>query len=143
MKRSDETVSMNVQIACTAEALWQALVDPVHMRQWYFTEIPDFKAEQGFRTEFLVQTDERDFLHQWQVTEVEPGRRIAYRWRYEGYPGAALSVFEISTAGNYSVLQLSFPVEEDFPDEIPEFQRDACLGGWQYLTGQLKSYLES
>ncbi len=30
----------------------------------------------------------------------------------------------------------------DFPDDVPEFERESCLGGRQYFIGQaLKAYL--
>lgn len=143
MKKSEEMVRIEKDFACSSTELWQALVEPARMRHWFFADIPDFRPEPGFYVEFMVDAGERQFLHQWEVTEVEPGTKIAYRWRYEGYAGAALSVFEVSGDGNSSSLQLSFPVEEDFPDEVPEFARDACLGGWEYFTGELKSYLEA
>jgi hypothetical protein len=34
-------------------------------------------------------------------------------------------------------------VRETFPDDIPEFRRDSCIGGWEYLIQKsLKEYLE-
>ena len=143
MKKSEQTIVIEKKYACSRNALWQALVDPAKMRQWFFPDIPDFRAETGFCTEFMVDAGERQFLHQWEVTEVVPGEKIAYRWRYAGYDGAAQSVFELSGDNNSCTLRLGFPVEEDFPDEIPEFTREACLGGWEYFTGELASFLEA
>ncbi len=42
------------------------------MRKWYFENIPAFKPEVGFETQFNVQSEERNFLHKWKVTEVQP-----------------------------------------------------------------------
>ena len=143
MKQSEPTVVIDKEFSCSRHALWQALVDPGKMRQWFFPDIPDFRAEVGFSIEFMVDAGDRQFLHQWEVTEAIPDEKIAYRWRYAGYAGAALSVFEISGNGSKSLLRLSFPVEEDFPEEIPEFTREACLGGWEYFTGELAGFLEA
>ena len=144
MKRSDELVVVEQTFQCSRLALWQALTDTNRMRQWFFKEIPEFKAEKGFTTEFMIDAGERQFLHQWEVTEVVPEKKIAYRWRYQGYPGAALSVFELSGDANTANLRISFPVEEDFPDDIPEFKRDSCVGGWDYfIKQQLTNYLDA
>lgn len=143
MKKSEELVRIEEEFACASTDLWAAIVEPERMRQWFFADIPDFRPEPGFYTEFMVDAGERQFLHQWEVTEVELGTRIAYRWRYAGYAGAAQSVFEVSGDAQHSKLRLSFPVEEDFPDDIPEFERAACVGGWEYFTGELKRYLET
>lgn len=143
MKKSEQIVVIEKQFACSCDALWQALVEPEKMRQWFFPDIPDFRAETGYSTEFMVDAGERQFLHQWEVTEVVSGEKIAYRWRYAGYEGAALSVFEIAGDQNSCSLRLSFPIEEDFQDGIPEFTREACLGGWEYFTGELASYLKA
>ncbi len=143
MKKSEPPVQIEKHFRCASADLWQALVDPQQMTQWFFADIPDFKPEPGFYTEFMVDAGERQFLHQWEVTEVDHGKMIAYRWRYAGYPGAALSVFEVSGDEQSSSLRLSFPVEEDFPDDVPEFTREACLGGWVYFTGELQRFLEA
>lgn len=144
MKTTDAVVVVEAELPASLPGLWQALTDPVEMRQWYFSEIPDFQARVGFTTEFMVDAGERQFLHQWQVTAVERLSRLIYRWRYDGYTGAGLSVFELSAAAgaaDASHLRLSFVVEQDFSADIPEFTRDACLGGWQYFITELGRYL--
>lgn len=65
------------------------------MRQWYFKNIPSFKPEVGFETRFNVQSQDRNFHHIWKVVEVVPLKKIAYNWKYEGYPGNSLAVFEL------------------------------------------------
>ncbi len=142
MKTTEEPVIIEEAIGCSRLALWDALVNRDEMVQWFFADIPEFKPEVGFYTEFTVDTGEKEFLHQWEVTEVDPGEKIAYRWRYAGYPGAAQSVFEVSGDFETSRLRLSFVLEEDFPDDVPEFTRDACVGGWTYFIGELKNYFE-
>ncbi|MCI5107318.1 MAG: SRPBCC domain-containing protein [Pseudomonadales bacterium] len=142
MKINEEPVLVNVEFDAPIEKVWAALVEPEQMRQWFFDNIPDFKPEPGFKTEFMVDTGERKFLHQWEVTEALVPVKIAYRWQYEGYAGSAQSVFELQEKGDKCSLKISFPVEEDFADDVREFEREACIGGWQYFMGQLESYLK-
>ena len=52
------------------------------MRKWYFENIPSFKPEVGFKTQFNVQSQHRNFLHIWKVTEVVPKKMITYNWKY-------------------------------------------------------------
>ena len=141
MKRSDPVVVVERCFECSKEALWQAISDPSRMRQWFFPDIVDFRPEPGFTTEFMVDAGERQFMHQWEVTDVEHGRVLAYRWRYLGYEGAARSVFELDGDESSCALRISFPVDEDFEAEIPEFEREACMGGWTYFIGALGDYL--
>jgi hypothetical protein len=38
---------------------------------------------------------------------------------------------------------LTVEVLEDFPDDIPEFRRESCIGGWNYfINHRLKEYLD-
>ena len=141
MNTSEPDVVVAADLPCSREQLWLALTEPDQMRAWFFNSIPDFKAQAGFATEFMVDAGERQFLHQWQVTEVAPAQKLVYRWRYGGYAGVGRSVFELSGDGASSHLRITFVVEEDFAADIPEFERDACLGGWQYFIAELGRYL--
>lgn len=144
MKTSDEPIIVEETYRAPVEQVWNALTDVTEMRRWYFDNIPEFKPEAGFETEFIVKSDERTFSHRWKVTEVEPFKSIKYSWEFEGYPGRSTSVFELSEAEGLTKLKLTVEVYEDFPDDIPEFKRESCIGGWKYfLKGNLKRYLEA
>ena len=122
--------------------MWQALTDPAQMRQWYFDNIPDFKPETGFNTEFPVRSEERTFTHQWTVTKVVPLRELRYRWSYREYPGEAKVEFHLEPQGTDTRLTLRFGGLETFPSDIPEFTSEACHGGWMYfINEQLPAYL--
>lgn len=142
MNTADEPIIIEQVFSCSAEELWSALTEPAQMRQWYFDSIPDFHPEKGFTTEFLVDAGEREFLHQWEITEAHEPHRLAYRWRYAGYDGAGISLFEVSADERGAFLRLSFTVEEDFNDGVPEFTRESCAAGWEYfITDSLLNYL--
>ena len=117
----------------STDKLWAALTDVHRMRQWFFPNIPDFKPEKGFATQFEVQSGHRDFLHQWKVTEVKPREKLILSWTYDGYQGQSRVTFEILPEGNQVRLRLIHQGWENFPQDIPEFRRESCLEGWQYL----------
>ena len=143
MKTTDPPVTVTEIFLTSSKKVWGALTDPDEMVQWFFENIPDFKAEVGFKTEFPVVSEGRTFTHTWTVLEVVPGKKITYNWTYPEYPGDANVTFELTAIPEGAQLDFSMEILEDFPDEIPEFRRESCEAGWDYfLRGQLKNYLE-
>ena len=72
-------------------------------------------------------------------------KRISYEWTFDEWEGKSVSQFDIEEdeSGNVE-LKMTVSVLEDFDNSIPEFQRNSCIGGWNYFLGQeLKNYLES
>ena len=124
--------------------VWEALTNREKMVEWYFDNIPDFKAELDFYTEFNVHNEGRDFLHQWTVREVVPEKLISYDWKFKEYEGLGLVRFELFDESAGTMLKLSNYGIETFPSEIPEFTRESCQGGWEYfINGRLKAYFDS
>lgn len=124
--------------------VWNAITSLQQMKQWYFSNIPSFEATKGFKTNFIVQNEDRIFPHYWKVTEVIPSKKIAYEWTFKGYQGKGLSEFELFEDGDMTLLKLTFTVLEKFPDTIPEFKRQSGLDGWNYyIKGTLKDYMDS
>ena len=70
--------------------VWKAVTDKDQMRQWFFETMIDFEPEVGFATQFTVRSEDRDYPHEWKVTDVVSEKRIAYEWRYGGFPGTSL-----------------------------------------------------
>lgn len=123
--------------------VWQVITNIADMRYWFFDNIPDFKPELGFKTKFNVSSGERNFLHQWQITEVEPLKKIVYDWSYAQYPGRGVVVFELFENMSKTQLRVTSYGMESFPQDIPEFTRASCIGGWNYFIKQnLKEYLD-
>lgn len=127
----------------SVEVVWKAITEKDQMVQWFFNNIPDFKAEIGFKTQFLVENEGRKFTHQWEIIEVVPGKRIGYSWKYKEYPGEAKVYFNISKEDDLTKLKLTNLGLETFPQDIPEFKRESCEGGWNYFINQLHSHLNS
>jgi uncharacterized protein YndB with AHSA1/START domain len=142
MRKSDEPVIVEQTFAAPPDIVWNAITEIDQMRQWYFENIPAFEPEVGFETQFNVQSESRNFLHMWRVTEVVPGKRITYTWKFAEYPGDSFVVWELFEQDDGTKLRLTVVIEEDFPEEMPEFKRESCLEGWEYFIGKsLKEYL--
>ena len=142
MKVSEGPIQLEYDFNTTAEKLWSALVEVDQMKQWYFDNIPDFKAKVGFVTSFPVQSGNRTFTHVWEIREVTIQKSITYTWRYKEYSGDSFLTFVLTPTGETIKLHLTIKVVEDFPDNIPEFERSSCIGGWNYFMDRLKKYLE-
>lgn len=142
MKKSDSPIVVEAQFNKSATTLWKALTSHSEMKKWYFEVLDDFQPEVGFNTAFKVHSENRIFTHQWEVIEVVPEKKIIYSWRFLEYPGASTSSFEVFGDQNSSRLQLTILVQADFPEDIPEFRRESCIGGWDYfIHGNLKKYM--
>ncbi|MDP4240053.1 MAG: SRPBCC domain-containing protein [Bacteroidota bacterium] len=123
--------------------LWKALTDVTQMKKWYFETLNTFQPEIGFETEFLVNTNDKNYLHKWKVTEVIPEKKITCRWKFGGYPGESFVTFEISTEKNLTKLRLTDVGIESFPQDNPDFSRESCIEGWNYfICKQLKEFLD-
>ena len=69
--------------------VWQAITTKEDFKHWYF-ELAEFNPEPGFEFQFTVEHDGNKYEHLCRVTEVVPGKKIAYTWRYAGQPGDSL-----------------------------------------------------
>jgi len=124
------------------QKVWTALTDKDEMKTWYF-DLKEFKPEVGFQFEFTGGPKDRPYLHKCQVTQVIPGRKIAYSWRYEGYPGNTEVIFELFEEGNSTRLKLTHAGLETFPANNPDLDAKNFAEGWTAITAQLGSYLEA
>ena len=122
--------------------VWRAITEVDQMTRWFFPDIPEFRAVVGFETKFGVDADGRVFEHVWKVTRVQPESLISYGWRYEGYSGDSQVTFELEETEQGTRLTLTHVGVETFPGDVPEFAREACVGGWNYfLKESLTGYL--
>lgn len=143
MRKNDEPIIVEQSFNTSIDTVWKSITEIEQMRQWYFKNIPSFKAEVGFETRFNVQNQDRNFLHQWKVTEVVSPKLIAYNWKYENYPGDSLVKFQLFEENSSTKLILTYQVLEDFPDDIPEFKRESGVEGWTFfIKKSLKEFLE-
>lgn len=142
MQTTDEPIIVEQTFNTSIETVWNAITDIEQMHKWYFSNIPDFKPEVGFETQFSIENEGRTFLHKWKVTEAIPRKLIKYSWEFEEYTGKSTTAFELFKKDNSTLLRLTVDVLKDFPDDIPEFKRESCIAGWKYfLKNRLKDYL--
>lgn len=127
----------------TMNVVWKAITEPDQMTKWFFENIPDFKPEVGFKTQFNVQSGERNFFHLWEIIDVDQGKKIVYDWRYQEYAGIGKVTFELVEKDGQTILKLINEGLESFPKDIPEFTKESCVGGWTYfIKERLKTYLD-
>jgi uncharacterized protein YndB with AHSA1/START domain len=143
MRKNQEPIIVEQTFNASINNVWNSITEIDQMRRWYFENIPLFKPEVGFETQFNVQSQSRNFLHIWKVTAVVPLKKISYNWKYVGYPGDSFVVFELFKQNQLTKLRLTHQVQESFPDDIPEFSRTSCVEGWTYfIKKRLKEFLE-
>lgn len=143
MKSTDAPIVVKQVFDCRIQRLWSAITETKEMQQWYFDNMPDFKAEVGFTTSFDVQSTERTFPHVWEVTEVVPLEKLVVRWTFTGYPGISDVAFALAEVNGQTELTLTATVVEAFPTDIPEFKRESGEGGWKYFINEnLAAYIE-
>lgn len=126
-----------------ASVIWDAITDKNKMKQWYF-DLATFRPEVGFEFRFNGGPDGRIYVHVCKITEVVPGKKITYSWRYEGYDGISFVTFELFEEGDKTRVRLTHEGLETFPaTEFNDFAKENFVQGWTYFIGKaLKEYLE-
>ena len=144
MKKTDEAIIIESRINASIEKVWAVITELSHMQKWFFDNIPEFEASVGFETNFIVDAGERTFDHRWKITDVQINRKISYNWRYEGYNGDSNVHFELFSEKENTLIRLTTEIIEDFPQEVPEFKIESCIGGWNYFIKEsLTKYIDS
>jgi len=127
------------------ETVWKAITNKDDMKQWWshMDALESFKPEVGFETQFTIRHNDIDFVHLWKVTEVVPGKKITYDWRYGGTPGNSSVTFELSSEGDKTKLKLTHRGLETFiPERNPHLARGNFLMGWTSLASTLQQFVE-
>ena len=144
MKVKDSPIIVEQLFHNSVDEVWKAITELDQMKEWFFDNIPDFKPEVGFRTQFNVNAPSRYFMHLWEVTKVMPNKMIVTNWRFEELEGNSLVIFELTSIGNKTKLTVTNKLTQDFDDSIPEFKRESCIGGWNYfIKERLVQFLSS
>jgi len=112
------------------------------MKQWYF-DIAAFKPEFGNEFSFEGVNEGRTYVHLCKITDIVPGKRLKYSWRYKGYEGISFVTFELFPEGNKTRLKLTHEGLETFPQDLPDFKRENFVEGWSYLIGtSIRNFVE-
>jgi len=121
--------------------VWKAITQTELLRQWFWN-VPEFKPQVGFEFGFESQSCEEGNIHLCKVTEVIPGKKLSYSWRYPGYEGDSLVSFELFEEGkNRTRLRLTHAGLETFPRNL--MAKKDIAEGWSYLINtSLQNFLE-
>lgn len=140
---STEPIVIERLFNASASKVWKAITDKNEMKNWYF-DLAEFKAETGFKFQFFGgPSPGKQYLHLCEITEVIPGKKLTYSWRYDGYPGNSFVTFELIEQGNKTLLTLTHAGIETFPKENPDFAIGNFAEGWNHIVHtSLKEYLE-
>ncbi len=116
--------------------VWRALTDHQQMKQWYF-DLAEFKAEVGFQFQFegVGKDGHTVYVHHCEIKEVIPERKLAYSWRYEGFSGDSLVVFELFPEGENTKVRLTHKGTASFAANGPDFFKQSFEEGWTYILG--------
>lgn len=124
------------------EKVWRAITDKGQMKKWYF-DLSDFKTELGFEFQFTATGPGMSYVHLCKITEVIPGKKLQYSWRYEGYEGNSFVTFELFEEGTQTRLKLTHGGLETFPASNPDFAKENFFAGWTEIIGaNLKKFVE-
>ena len=135
------------EIECTynapAHAVWEALTDKDKMKQWYF-DLPEFKPEVGFEFRFYGGDEENQYLHICKITEVNPFKKLAHTWQYEGQDAITYVTFELFAEGDKTRIKLTHEGLERIAKYGSSFAPENFAAGWTDIIGNhLKNFLES
>jgi len=137
----NEPIIIENLLEAPIDKVWQALTDNDQMKKWYFN-LESFRPEVGFEFRFDGGPDDRVYHHVCKITEVIPGKKLAYSWRYEGYEGLSEVSFELAENDDKTLLKLTHSGLETFPDN-PDFAKANFIEGWNQIIGtSLKTYVE-
>ena len=123
--------------------VWKCISDKELLKKWYF-DIPDFTLELGAIFHFEGGKDDRRYVHECEIVEIIPLKKLKYSWKYQGYTGISFVTFELFDYGDVTKLRLTHEGIDSFPRDNPDFIQDNFVGGWKYLIHEsLKEYLEN
>ncbi|HEV9035592.1 MAG TPA: SRPBCC family protein [Puia sp.] len=126
----------------TADRVWQALTNKDEIRQWSF-DIADFEPEEGFDFTFDGEKDGERFVHLCRVTEVVPGKKLAYSWRYENVRGVSHVTWELFPEGRKTRLRVTHEGLEKLAHAGEPWARHNFEAGWTAIFDQgLRSWLQ-
>jgi len=137
-----ESILIEQTYQAPTSKVWKAITDKDEMKLWYF-DLPEFKPLVGCEFRFMGgPAEDRQYKHICQVTEVIPDKKIAYSWRYEGYPGNTMVTFELFNEGNQTKLKLTHEGLETFPADNSDLAKENFVVGWNWIIGtSLKEFL--
>ena len=146
-----DAVVSEIQIAAPPESVFQALIDPKQVLQWWTSEqcpIESFTMEpkHGGRWTYNTQQSKLDvngvskFYCEGEILEYDPPRALAYTWiaNWHERPHERTVVrWELSKAGNNTRVIVTHSGLTNLPASRKDYS-----GGWPGVVAQLKTFVE-
>ncbi len=127
------TVRVTVEAGQPPGEAWAALTDPARLRCWFGTPDRDLAPGDPVRVEF----GDGDFFLV-QVERVEPGRLVAFSWRFLGVGPVDRIRWEVTPSPAGSAVTVVYSEPSRGPGAVREITE-----GWQDFLARLRSYLET
>src|SRR5437868_3867511 len=129
----DQPIIVERTFNAPVSKVWKAITDKEKMKKWSFA-FAEFRPEVGFKFHFSGgPSPEKQYLHLCEITEVIPGKKLSYSWRYDGYAGNSFVTFELFEEDDKTLLRLTHAGIETFPKENPDFAKQNFVEGWSQI----------
>ncbi|WDR06858.1 SRPBCC domain-containing protein [Devosia rhodophyticola] len=123
------SVVIEREIACPPEKLWRALTQPLLISEWLMSN--DFQPDVGHRFKFSADWGSVDCA----VTEVEPQKKLAYKWDAMGLESTVTWTLTATIEGTHLRMeQAGFRADQNQAYNGAKF-------GWQQFFGKLEEVL--
>ena len=131
-----------VSIPVKSEVIWEALTNPVKMKEWYF-EVIDFKLEKGKVFYFYEPGNAKKFRHECRIIEIIPNLKFQHTWSFPDYsPGESILTWELNSSDSKTQIKLTHEGIENFSNAGSDFARANFEAGWEEIvTKILVNYL--
>lgn len=140
----ETSIVIKKKINSSIEKVWHALTDTNELHSWYF-DIPDFEAQAGKSFQFYEPGEEKKFLHQIEIIEVVPNKKLKHSWFYPDFSEEKTFVtWNLESVENKTFVTLTHDGTEKWKDLGEGFSKESFTQGWNEIIGKsLQLYLES
>ncbi len=136
-------VIVKQRINAPVDKVWNAITDKALMKKWYF-DIPDFELKEHHHFNFYEPGNEQKFLHQGEILEIVPGKKLKHSWTYpEISKDKTLVKWELEPDQEGTILTLTHKGLENFDHLGEQFSHGSFETGWKEIVEtSLKDFVE-
>lgn len=129
-------IDLEIELPVDAATAWRAVTDPDRVINWFTNASPLGEVGSVYRLDFGDGS-----IVSGEVTELEPGRRFAHRWHWDGAPDTetTLVAWAISPAADGATVHL---IHDGWAQAgLDEAARDDHEGYWSGYLEDLRDLL--